>query len=239
MNSKGTSTVRLIQRQSIKDKLIKTASSDNRLFTHLPQEQEWCNLSPEGIREVMVKKISISPSLTGNIKPVHSEFALNPCSKEARGAILNAGSGFFFTGAKLEPATNWIPIIIPTVPRSIQMVQDQMKISSSMLSDEVERVCSIRPAHVKLYGRRYSTSPELQEYLKNENLWIPVKDATAITPQRIARGHLHVEIADQSTTHRIHAWLQLSVETVVVLIGPTVADVLHAQLVQVQLPRSS
>ncbi|POS82638.1 hypothetical protein EPUL_004536, partial [Erysiphe pulchra] len=107
-----------------------TAPSDNRLFLRLTQEHEWRKLSPAGIR-----------------------FALSPCSKEAREAILKAGNGFFLTGVKLEPATNWVPIIIPTVPSFIRMEQGKVEVSSSMLADEIERVCSMRPSHVKLYGR--------------------------------------------------------------------------------------
>lgn len=54
--------------------------SDKRLFVGIPVDREWRKLSPTGIREVIVKKLSISPSLIGKIKPVHSGFALSPCS---------------------------------------------------------------------------------------------------------------------------------------------------------------
>ncbi|POS82430.1 hypothetical protein EPUL_004026, partial [Erysiphe pulchra] len=97
--------------------------SDNRLFVRLPQDYDWRKLSPAGIREVVVKKLSISPTLIGKIKPVHSGFALSPCSTEAREKLLNAGNGFFLSGAKLEPATNWVPVLIPTVPSSINLEQ--------------------------------------------------------------------------------------------------------------------
>ncbi|KHJ35183.1 putative eka-like protein [Erysiphe necator] len=60
------------------------APTDNRLFLRLPQEHEWRKLSPAGIREAIVKKLSISPVLVGKIKPVNSGFALSPCSTEAR-----------------------------------------------------------------------------------------------------------------------------------------------------------
>ncbi|KHJ34048.1 putative eka-like protein [Erysiphe necator] len=110
-------------------------------------------------REIIVQKLSISPSLSGKIKPVHSGFALSSCSTEARQAILDAGNGLFLSGAKLEPATNWIPVIIPTVPSSIRKVQGQVEINHLMLTDEVKRVCSMRPAYVKLYGRNKSETP--------------------------------------------------------------------------------
>ncbi|POS84068.1 hypothetical protein EPUL_003472, partial [Erysiphe pulchra] len=83
-------------------------------------------LSPAGIREVIVKKLSILPALFGKIKPVHSGFALSPCSTEARETILNAGNGLLLSGAKLEAANNWIPVIIPTVPSTIRKEQGEV-----------------------------------------------------------------------------------------------------------------
>ncbi|KHJ35001.1 putative eka-like protein [Erysiphe necator] len=41
--------------------------SDKRLFVRLPVDHEWRKLSPAGIREVIVKKLSISPTLIGKI----------------------------------------------------------------------------------------------------------------------------------------------------------------------------
>lgn len=133
--------------------------SDKRLFVRLPADHEWRKLLPAGIREVIVKKLSISPTLIGKIKLVHSGFALSPCSSEAQENILKAGNGLFLTGAKLEPATNWVPILVPTVPATICMEHGKVEITKSMLSDEIERICSIRPSHLKLYGRNNPEAP--------------------------------------------------------------------------------
>ncbi|KHJ33976.1 putative eka-like protein [Erysiphe necator] len=146
------------QSMIIKEK-SQTTSIDKRLFARISKEHEWLKLSPAGLREVIVKKLSISQSLIGKIKPVHSGFALSPCNNEAREAILTAGNGLFMTGAKLEQATNWTPVIIPTVPTSIRKEHGKAQVSSSMLTEEVERVCSIRPTHVKLYGRNKTEAP--------------------------------------------------------------------------------
>ncbi|KHJ31889.1 putative eka-like protein [Erysiphe necator] len=127
-----------------------TSGADKRLFVWVTQEHEGRKLSPAGIREVLVRKLSISPTLIGRIKPVHSGFALSLCCVEAREAILNAGNSLFLTGAKLESATNWVPVIIPTVPSTIRNEQGDVEVSSSMLADEIERVCSVQPAHLKL-----------------------------------------------------------------------------------------
>ncbi|KHJ30087.1 putative eka-like protein [Erysiphe necator] len=121
----------------------------------LPNKEKhgWRNLSPAGIHEVIVKKLVISPSLNGKINPVRSGFALSPCSTEARDTILNAGNGLFLSGAKSEPATNWVSVQITTVLSKTRKRQGEVEISISLLSNEIERVCSVRPAHVKLYGR--------------------------------------------------------------------------------------
>ncbi|KHJ30389.1 putative eka-like protein [Erysiphe necator] len=133
--------------------------SDKRLFVRLPQDHEWRKLSPAGIREVVVKKLAISPTLIGRIKPVNSGFALSPCSTKARDKIFNAGNGFFLSGAKLEAATNWVSVLIPTVPAFICKEQGVVEVSNTLLTDEVERVCSVRPAHLKLYGRNKAEAP--------------------------------------------------------------------------------
>lgn len=142
-----------------KPKSPKAALIDKRLFVRLPLEHEWRKLSPAGIRDVIDKKLAISPSLFGKIKPVKSGFALSPCSTEARENILNAGNSLFLSGAKLESATYWIPVILPTVPSFIRKVQGQIEVSSSMLIEEVERVSSIRPDHVKLFGKNKAKAP--------------------------------------------------------------------------------
>ncbi|KHJ36012.1 putative eka-like protein [Erysiphe necator] len=109
--------------------------SHKRLIFRLPQEHEWSKLSPAGIREVVVKRLAISPPLIGKIKPIHWEFALSPCSAEA--------------------------LMISTVPASIRKQQQQgdVKISSSILSGEIERVSSVRSTYVKLYGRNKPEAP--------------------------------------------------------------------------------
>ncbi|POS82537.1 hypothetical protein EPUL_006570 [Erysiphe pulchra] len=158
INTHITPMSKIRSRESNKEKSLAT-STDKRLFLRLPQEHEWRKFSPAGIREVVVKKLSISPTLIGRIKPVHSGFALSPCSTEAREKILNAGNGLFLTGAKLEAATNWATVLIPTVPAFIRKEQGKVEVSNSMLADEVERVCSMRPAHLKLYGRNKAEAP--------------------------------------------------------------------------------
>ncbi|POS87696.1 hypothetical protein EPUL_000502 [Erysiphe pulchra] len=63
------------------------AISDKNFFLRLPKDHEWRHLSPAGIREVIVKRLLISPSLIGIIKPVHSGFDLSPSNSEAREEI--------------------------------------------------------------------------------------------------------------------------------------------------------
>ncbi|POS84484.1 hypothetical protein EPUL_003544 [Erysiphe pulchra] len=135
------------------------ATTDRRLFARLPQEHEWRKLSPAGIREVIVRKLAISSALFGKIKPVHSGFALSLCSTEARETILDAGNGLFLSGAKLESTTNRTPVIVPTVPATIRKEHGEEEVSKSMLTSKIERVCAVRPIHVKLYGGNKSGAP--------------------------------------------------------------------------------
>ncbi|KHJ32131.1 putative eka-like protein [Erysiphe necator] len=119
------------------------AISDKRHFLRLPQEHKWRKLSPAGIREVIVKKLLISPSLMRKIKPVHSGFALSPSSSEAQEQILKAENGLFLSGTKLEPATNWVSILVLTVPAFIHTEQGKVEVNKAMLSDDIERICSV------------------------------------------------------------------------------------------------
>ncbi|KHJ30449.1 putative eka-like protein [Erysiphe necator] len=107
------------------------------------------------IREVTVKKLSVSPSLIGKIKPAHSGFALSSSKTEVRDTILKARNGLLLSGAKLEPATNWISILIPIVPSTTCLEQGQIDIYNTM----IERICSVRPAHLKIYGRNDTNAP--------------------------------------------------------------------------------
>ncbi|KAI0999188.1 hypothetical protein K3495_g9009 [Podosphaera aphanis] len=82
------------------------ASQDPRLFVRLPRGHVWRKISPAGFHEVVVKRLSISPTLIGKIKPVNSGFALSPSSSSAREQLLKAENGLFLSGAKLEAASN-------------------------------------------------------------------------------------------------------------------------------------
>ncbi|KHJ31294.1 putative eka-like protein [Erysiphe necator] len=147
------------QSVSNKNKSPTLATADIRLFIRLPQDNKWRKLSPAGVREVIVRKLVIPPTLFGKLKPVNSGFAINLNSTVARETILNPGKGFSFSGAKLKPATNWVSVIVPTVPSKIRKEQGEIEVSSSMLTDKIERVCSLYPANLKLYGRNKAEAP--------------------------------------------------------------------------------
>ncbi len=140
------------------------ASHDPRLFVRLPREHEWRKLSPAGLRELVVKRLSISPSLIGKIKLVNSGFALSPSSSSAREELLKAENGLFLSGAKLEAASNWVQLLIPTVPTTISRLDDRLEVTrlevtKTMLMDEIERVTSVRPVTVKLFGYQRFGAP--------------------------------------------------------------------------------
>ncbi|KHJ36201.1 putative eka-like protein [Erysiphe necator] len=176
---------------------------DNRLFLRLPQDHEWRKLSPAGICEVIVKKFLISP-LMRKIKPVHSGFALSPSSPEAREQILKAENGLFLSGLKLEPATNWLSILVPAVPAFIHMEQGKVEVDKAMLSDEIERVCSVRPNSVNA--------------------------AMGIMPPKIAQELRPAGTVAQQTMLKTSVWLPRNVEIVEAPIALKAADASLVQL---------
>ncbi|KHJ35092.1 putative eka-like protein [Erysiphe necator] len=93
------------------------------------------------------------------IKPVRTGFALSPYSSEAQEALLQTSSRLLNTGAKIEPASNWIPLLVPTVPKYISTLEGQIEVNKEMLANEIERVTSIRPTSVRLYGSSNQAAP--------------------------------------------------------------------------------
>ncbi|POS82000.1 hypothetical protein EPUL_006565 [Erysiphe pulchra] len=108
---------------------------------------------------MIVKRLSVSPASIGLIKPVRSGFALTTCNMKYREDILSAAGGLFMSGASLEPASNWISVLMPTVPKTIVTIDGHVEVSKSMLMNEIERVSSKRPALVKLYGTKNPEAP--------------------------------------------------------------------------------
>ncbi|KAI1006775.1 hypothetical protein K3495_g1438 [Podosphaera aphanis] len=133
--------------------------SDKRLFLRLLLEHEWRKLSPAAIRELIVKRLSVSPSYIGRSKPVRSGFALSLCNSDARECLLKAANGLFLSGAKLEHAANWTPLLVPTVPKFIVTLKGRIEITKSMLADEIERVTSIHPDALKQFGHNHPHAP--------------------------------------------------------------------------------
>ncbi|POS87835.1 hypothetical protein EPUL_000746 [Erysiphe pulchra] len=66
--------------------------TSSKLFVRLPLDHEWRNLSPAGLKEVIVKHQAVSPASIGLIKPVRTGFAISPCSIAVRGALLRTNT---------------------------------------------------------------------------------------------------------------------------------------------------
>ncbi|POS87012.1 hypothetical protein EPUL_002899 [Erysiphe pulchra] len=64
-------------------------------------------------------KFSASIELT---KPVRTGFVISSCSSGAREVLLRTNIGLLDTGAKLKPASNWVPLLVPTKPKSIRTI---------------------------------------------------------------------------------------------------------------------
>lgn len=63
------------------------------------------------------------------------------------------------SGAKLEPASNWVPVIVPTVPTYIRILQGKNEVNKIMLADDIERMSSVRPSFLKLYSHNNPAVP--------------------------------------------------------------------------------
>ena len=125
---------------------------DNRLFIRLPLNHDWRKLSPTGLRNAIIEWMLVSTTTIRLIKPARSGFAVSPGSAQAREDLLKASGGLFLSGATLEPDTNWVGLLVPTVPRVIYTLKERFEVTGALLADEIERVSSIRPAAIKPYG---------------------------------------------------------------------------------------
>lgn len=124
-----------------------------RLFIHLTNNLEWCKLSPARIHEIVVEELSIWPTLLGMIKPFCSTFALGLCSDETQQGLLKAAIHQSSFVAKLEAASNWTPIRVLIIWKSIQILEGRVEVTKEILSDEIDRVSLVRPASLRDFGR--------------------------------------------------------------------------------------
>ncbi|KHJ35485.1 putative eka-like protein [Erysiphe necator] len=143
-------------------------------------------------------------------------------------------------------------MIIPTVLSSIRKAQGRKEVSSSMLIDEVERVCALRPAYVKIYGEKKAESPHknwMAYFLKAPRAGYRVFNESGIARPfkknshqsfenvvmvfilpKTAQEHLPEETLGRITTLKTFAWLELDANIVEVHTVWIVADVLLALL---------
>ncbi|POS85109.1 hypothetical protein EPUL_006081, partial [Erysiphe pulchra] len=111
-----------------------------------PASQKTTQTQPKSSGHQPNYRLVISPSAIGRIKPVGSGFALSPCTNEAQEALLNAAICLSPFGAKLESATNWTSVSIPTVSKSLYTLNGHVEVTKELLSQEIERVTKMRPS---------------------------------------------------------------------------------------------
>ncbi|POS83969.1 hypothetical protein EPUL_005717 [Erysiphe pulchra] len=181
-------------------KNIKEIIPDSRFFVRPPLDHEWRNLSPAGQREIIVKHLAVSPDSIGLTKTVCTCFSISPYSSGARGALLRTNIGLLDTGVKLEPASNWAPLLVPTVPKLICTIQVQTEVTKEMLASEIECVTSIHPTFVRYYGS--SMNPGELLYSKRRRQLTFASDVMDIIRQEIAHVHPHVETMGRVCTHK-------------------------------------
>lgn len=89
---------------------------------------------------------------------------MSPSSSSGREESLKVENGLFLSGVKLEAASNWVPLLVTTVPKAISSLDDRLEVTrvevtKTMLMDDIERVSSVRPTTVKLFGYQRFGAP--------------------------------------------------------------------------------
>ncbi|KHJ32808.1 putative eka-like protein [Erysiphe necator] len=128
-----------------------TCPKDKRLFLRLTNDNEWRKLSPPGIREMVVKKLSISPVSIDLIKPVRIGFALSIYKDKTRQELLKAAIRLSPFDAKLETASNWTPVLVPTTLKTINTLDGKIEVTKDMLANEIERVSVPTKVQIKIF----------------------------------------------------------------------------------------
>ncbi|KHJ35253.1 putative eka-like protein [Erysiphe necator] len=149
----------LVKNSSSGPKEITTCPQNKRLFLRLTNDHEWRKLSPAGIREIVVKKLSTSSASISKIKPVRSGFALSLYKDQTRQEFLKAAIRLSPFDAKLEAASNWTPAMVPTIPKTINTLEGKIEVTKDMLANVIERVFLVRPALLKMFGRNIPDAP--------------------------------------------------------------------------------
>ncbi|POS82478.1 hypothetical protein EPUL_005514, partial [Erysiphe pulchra] len=105
-------------------------------------------------------------------------------------------------------------------PSARSKEQVELEVNSSILADEVEQVCFVRPAHLKLHGRNNAKAPdrtwmtnlESPGLMKSNILSSFVNDVTAIILRKTASEHHLMETVALQTTQKTYVWPQLNAE---------------------------
>ncbi|KHJ30429.1 putative eka-like protein [Erysiphe necator] len=158
-SNKPSTSSKLTMIKNTKSRNSKEIISDSRNFLRLPVDHEWRNLSPEDLREVILKCLAVFPASTGLIKPVRTGLAISLSNSGTREALLQTKIGLLDTGAKLEPASNWFPFLVPRMPKFIRTIQGQIEVTKEMLYSEIERVTSTRHTSVRQNGASITGAP--------------------------------------------------------------------------------
>ncbi|POS86198.1 hypothetical protein EPUL_004445 [Erysiphe pulchra] len=106
------------------------------------------------------------------------------------------------SGASLEHASNWISVLVPTVPKTIVTIDGQVEVTKSILTNEIERVSSKLPALVKLYGFTNPEAPHrtwLALFPEDPRTRFRVFDESGIT--KIFKKKLPIEFCKRCNGH--------------------------------------
>ncbi|POS84900.1 hypothetical protein EPUL_004476 [Erysiphe pulchra] len=135
--------------------------------------------------------------------PVHSGFAISPSSTEARNAFLKAENDFFLTGAILDQSTNWIPVIIPTVPSPIRKENRENENGNYSWNTQEEVACpgaSRLSSSVDLYVKNSDKIASLKFSKKNYLEWV---EDVAEVASNVEIRHNFIRRGESQVTHHV------------------------------------
>lgn len=77
---------------------------------------------------------------------------MSPRNDETGQELLKSAIRLSSFDAKLQAASNWTPIMVLIFPKSIQTLEGKAEVTKEMLSDEIERISSVRSAFLGAFG---------------------------------------------------------------------------------------
>ena len=109
------------------------------------REHQWRRLSPVTIKKLITEKAGVAPSAIIAMTQVRSGPAMECASDSLRESILGVGPSLQKKEIKIEPASDWISVMVPHVPICIRTLDGRIENAREMVKAECQIVCGVTP----------------------------------------------------------------------------------------------